>query len=154
MAVIIWDKKMNTEICVVIGIYSQFSLKQLDGGKIWSFHCSNYEDIYKNPDRTSEETHYVSATEPSQLMLCKVWGFRDGDYEACRLLGCYSVWNRRFGGSDAPIMKVTSIYELGTTLAVTSNRRTLRRNAMLTLFRADRCILCISSQRASVASYC
>jgi hypothetical protein len=26
----------------------------------------------KNPVRTSQETHYVSATEPSQLMLCKI----------------------------------------------------------------------------------
>jgi hypothetical protein len=27
---------------------------------------------YRNPIRTSQETHYVSATEPSQLMLCKI----------------------------------------------------------------------------------
>jgi hypothetical protein len=27
---------------------------------------------YKNPVRTSYETHYVSATESSQLMLCKI----------------------------------------------------------------------------------
>jgi hypothetical protein len=27
---------------------------------------------YKNPLRTSQETHYVSATEFSQLMLCKI----------------------------------------------------------------------------------
>jgi hypothetical protein len=26
----------------------------------------------KNPVRTSQETHYVSATEPSRLMLCKI----------------------------------------------------------------------------------
>jgi hypothetical protein len=26
----------------------------------------------KNPIRTSEETHYVSATEPSRLMLCNI----------------------------------------------------------------------------------
>jgi hypothetical protein len=38
---------------------------------------------------------------------------------------------------SAFIIRVTRICELGTTLAVTSNRRTL----------------CISSQRASVASY-
>jgi hypothetical protein len=30
---------------------------------------------YKNPFRTSQETHYVSATESSRLMLCKIWGF-------------------------------------------------------------------------------
>jgi hypothetical protein len=42
---------------------------------------------YKNPVRTSQETHYVSATESSRLMLCKIWGFHGGDYEECRLLG-------------------------------------------------------------------
>jgi hypothetical protein len=59
--------------------------------KIWGFHGSDYEECrllgFKNPVRTSQETHYVSATEPSQLMLCKIWGFRGGDYEDCRLLG-------------------------------------------------------------------
>jgi hypothetical protein len=42
---------------------------------------------YKSPVRTSQETHYVSATVPSQLMLCKICGFYGGDYEECRLLG-------------------------------------------------------------------
>jgi hypothetical protein len=42
---------------------------------------------YKNTVRTSQETHYVSATEPSWLMLCKIWGVHGGDYEECRLLG-------------------------------------------------------------------
>jgi hypothetical protein len=32
-------------------------------------------------------TYYVSATESSRLMLCKIWGFYGGDYEECRLLG-------------------------------------------------------------------
>jgi hypothetical protein len=31
--------------------------------------------------------HYFSATGPSRLMLCKIWGFHVGDYEECRLLG-------------------------------------------------------------------
>jgi hypothetical protein len=30
--------------------------------------------------------HYFSAKEPSQLMLCKIWGFHCGDYEECHLL--------------------------------------------------------------------
>jgi hypothetical protein len=59
--------------------------------KIWDFHSSDYEECrllgYKNPVRTSQETHYVSATETSQLMLCKIWGFHGGDYEEWRLLG-------------------------------------------------------------------
>jgi hypothetical protein len=41
-------------------------------------------------------------------------------------------------------IKVTRMCELGTTLAVTSNRRTLRRNTL---------VFGISSHRASVASY-
>jgi hypothetical protein len=35
---------------------------------------------------TSQETHYVSATQPSRLMLCKIWGDQGGDYEECRVL--------------------------------------------------------------------
>jgi hypothetical protein len=46
---------------------------------------------YKNPVHTSQETHYLSATESNQLMLCKIWGFHGGDYEECRLLGCDAV---------------------------------------------------------------
>jgi hypothetical protein len=57
----------------------------------WGFHGSDYEECrlpgYKNPVCTSQETHYISATESSQLMLCKVWGFHGCDYEECRLLG-------------------------------------------------------------------
>jgi hypothetical protein len=59
--------------------------------KIWGFHGSYYEECrllgYKNPVRTSQGTHYVSATESSQLMLCKIWGFHGSYYEQCRLLG-------------------------------------------------------------------
>jgi hypothetical protein len=47
---------------------------------------------YKNPVHTSQETHYVSATELSQLMLCKISGFNGGDYEESRLVGWYAVW--------------------------------------------------------------
>jgi hypothetical protein len=32
-------------------------------------------------------TRYVSATVPSRLMLCKIRGFHEGEYEECRLLG-------------------------------------------------------------------
>jgi hypothetical protein len=59
--------------------------------KIWRFHGGDYEECrlprYNNPVRTSQETHYVSATDTSRLMLCKIWGFNGGDYEECRLLG-------------------------------------------------------------------
>jgi hypothetical protein len=59
--------------------------------KIWGFHGGDYEERrllgYKNPVRTSQETHYVSTSESSQLKQCKIWGFHSGDYEECRLLG-------------------------------------------------------------------
>jgi hypothetical protein len=41
----------------------------------------------KKPVCTSEETHYVSTTEPSRLTLRKIWGYHGGDYEEYRLLG-------------------------------------------------------------------
>jgi hypothetical protein len=41
-----------------------------------NFDGSDYEECrllgYKNPVRTSQETHYVSVTECSQLMLCRI----------------------------------------------------------------------------------
>jgi hypothetical protein len=58
---------------------------------VWGFRCCDYEECrllgYKNPVRTSQETHYVSTTESSQLMLCNISGFHGGDYEEFRLLG-------------------------------------------------------------------
>jgi hypothetical protein len=60
--------------------------------KIWGFHGIDYEECrplgYKNPVRTSDETHYVSVTEPSRLMLCKIRVSHGGDYEECYLLWC------------------------------------------------------------------
>jgi hypothetical protein len=31
--------------------------------------------------------HYISATESNQLLLCKILGFRGGNYEECRRMG-------------------------------------------------------------------
>jgi hypothetical protein len=42
--------------------------------------------LYINRVRTSQETHYVTATETNRLMLCKISGFHGGDYEKCRLV--------------------------------------------------------------------
>jgi hypothetical protein len=48
-------------------------------GTVRVSHGGDYEECRllgeKTPVRTSQETHYVSATEPSQLILCKIWGF-------------------------------------------------------------------------------
>jgi hypothetical protein len=55
------------------------------------FHGGDYEECrllgYRNSIRTSQETHYVSATKSSQLMLCKIWGFHGADDEECSFLG-------------------------------------------------------------------
>jgi hypothetical protein len=63
--------------------------------KIYGFHGEDYEECrllgYKNPVRTSQETHYVSATEPIRLMLYKIC-FHGGDYAECRIVECYAVW--------------------------------------------------------------
>jgi hypothetical protein len=71
-------------------------IEYLTGCKIWGFHGDDYEECrllgYENPVRTSQEIHYVSTTEPSQLILCKIWGFHGSGYEEWRLLGCYAMW--------------------------------------------------------------
>jgi hypothetical protein len=57
---------------------------------IWGLHGDDYDEFcplgYKNPVRTSEKTHYISATESSQLMPCKILGLHDDDYEEFRPL--------------------------------------------------------------------
>jgi hypothetical protein len=64
--------------------------------KIWGFHGDDYEEYrflgYKNPVCNSQETHYVSATEPSRLMRCRIGGSRGCDYEEYRLLACAAAW--------------------------------------------------------------
>jgi hypothetical protein len=42
-----------------------------------------FYDIVKTLVRTSQEAHYVSATEFSRLILCRIWGLHGGDYEEC-----------------------------------------------------------------------
>jgi hypothetical protein len=58
--------------------------------KVWGSLSGDCEECRllgnKNPVRTLRGTHYLSATEPSRLMLCNIWGFHGGDYEECRLL--------------------------------------------------------------------
>jgi hypothetical protein len=63
---------------------------------IWGFHGGDYEESrllgYKNPVLTSQETYYISTTEPSGLILYKIRGLPCGDYEQCRPLGCDAAW--------------------------------------------------------------
>jgi hypothetical protein len=83
-----------------VGLPTEFKCRQWSSAlnreppityKILCFHGGDYEECrllgYKNPVRTSQKTHYVSATELSGLMLCKVWGIHGSDYEEWRLLG-------------------------------------------------------------------
>jgi hypothetical protein len=55
-----------------------FSQRNTNFCKMWALHGSDWRmarsGIYINKVRTSQETHYLSATESSQLMLCKIWG--------------------------------------------------------------------------------
>jgi hypothetical protein len=71
--------------------YFRNNLNNYASCKIWDIHRGDYEECrflgFRKPVCTSQETHYVSATEPSQLMLCKIWGFHGGDYEEWCLLG-------------------------------------------------------------------
>jgi hypothetical protein len=101
--------------------------------KIWDIRRSDYEDCglpgYKNPVSTSQETHYVSATDSSQLMLCKIWGFDGCDYEEWSLVGCDAhVLQERI----ASVIRVERISDLGTTLAL-SNWSRQRSRILLTL---------------------
>jgi hypothetical protein len=43
--------------------------------------------VIQNPVCNPQDTHYVSATESSLLILYKIWCSHGGDYEECRLLG-------------------------------------------------------------------
>jgi hypothetical protein len=64
---------------------------------------------------------FVGCYRPEKVLILK-----DGVFWDVTL--CGSCKNRRFGGCSASFIGATRIGELGTTLAVTSNRRTLRRN--------------------------
>jgi hypothetical protein len=84
----------------------------------------------KNPVRNSQETYYIPATDRSRLMLRKMCCFHGGDYEECHLLVfLFCMILVRTDVSEeciASITWVTRIGEPGTTLAVTSNRSTVR----------------------------
>jgi hypothetical protein len=66
-------------------------------------------------------------------MLCKIRGIHGGDYEEWHHVAL--VRTEVSKKLSASIIRVTRIGELGTTLAVTSNRRTLRINVLNVLIR-------------------
>jgi hypothetical protein len=81
--------------------------------RIWGSHGCDYAECrllgYKTPVRTSQETHYVSATEPSLLMLCKIWGFTAMTMKNAVLWDMKpygSCVNRRFGETHRLVFTV------------------------------------------------
>jgi hypothetical protein len=58
--------------------------------KILGVNGDDYEAFrllgHETPVRTLQETHYISTTQPSRLMLCKICDFHGINYEECRLV--------------------------------------------------------------------
>jgi hypothetical protein len=73
--VVFWDIKPSSYLRGDTLIF-RYSAHPIILCKICGFHGSDYEEChllgYKTPVRTSQETHYISATESSQLNLCKI----------------------------------------------------------------------------------
>jgi hypothetical protein len=124
--------------------------------KIWCFHGGDYAECrflaYKNPVRISQETDYVSATQPSRLMLCKIWGFHGGDWMPSFVMILRVALARTDVSEDrcASVIKVARTGKLGTALAVTSklhvcakprNPSCLRQTAKWFMFAPNRVML-------------
>jgi hypothetical protein len=88
--VILWDIKPSSYLTECT-IHLRYIAQPVNAMWISGFHGHDYEECSlfgcKNQVRTSQKTHYVSATEPSWIMLCRISGFHGGDYEECRPLG-------------------------------------------------------------------
>jgi hypothetical protein len=133
--------------------------------KIWNFHGGNYDECrllgYENPVCTTQKAHYVSATEPSRIMVCKNWGFHCGDNEECRILGCKSQFlphGRHISAAELSRLMLCKMlcshggdYEECHLLGCDA---VFRRNISPPSSKWKGWQFSISSQRASVASYC
>jgi hypothetical protein len=96
--------------------------------KIWIWRMPSFG---KRTVRTSQETHYFSTTEPSPLMLFKIWGIHSGDNEECRLLDvrlCRSCKKRPFIGTYRLHHHGDNNRRSMDSVPVNSNRITLRRH--------------------------
>jgi hypothetical protein len=79
---------------------------------------------YKNPVRTSQETHYVSTAESSRLNLHKFVVFTELTIKCAvfwDVTPCDSCKNRRFGGKNSLYQQIEKISGLETTLRISSN---------------------------------
>jgi hypothetical protein len=97
-------------------------------------------DLFPSADEWRETPALLHSVERAKLhhwttniqVLSKIWGFHGGDYEElCFLWMLRRVALVRTEVSEelsASIIRATRIGELGTTLGVTSNQRTLRSN--------------------------
>jgi hypothetical protein len=78
--------------------------------------------LFKDDNNCSLSFWCRTWTSLKMSVFCKIWGFHGGDYEECSVaLVRTDVSEERI----ASIIRVTRINELGTTLAVTNNRRML-----------------------------
>jgi hypothetical protein len=93
----------HAHICV--SVFASISNLNCNSG-LWGYHGGDYEGCrllgYKNPVRTSQETHYISATEQGRLILCRNWGFtavtmKNGVF--WDVTPCGSCKNRSLGGT-------------------------------------------------------
>jgi hypothetical protein len=116
---------LGNDVYFIFSIYSTRRKHCTSWYKILGFHSGDYKECrllrYENPVCTSQEKYYISATEPSRLMLCKVWRFHVGEYEKFRLLGCEAAWLLFSQERIASIIRVKRKSELGKTLVVNSN---------------------------------
>jgi hypothetical protein len=77
-------RRLN-KITGLCGIKLAHSMYDFTFSRRWLEECRLLG--YENPVRSQQETHNFSATETSQIMLCKIRGFHGSDYEECLLLG-------------------------------------------------------------------
>jgi hypothetical protein len=83
--------------------------QSFNASKMWGYHGGDHEECrrlgYKNPVRTPQEKRYVSATESSRLIQCKIWGFMAVTVKNAvfwDVTQCKSCKNRRFGVNTSP----------------------------------------------------
>jgi hypothetical protein len=74
----------------------EYKVSQQPEDKIWFLQEPHGVTTQKTPFfivtavKTSNLTRYGRVLK--NCLCCMSWGFHGGDYEECRLLGCYAVW--------------------------------------------------------------
>jgi hypothetical protein len=101
--------------------------------------CNNKTHEYTYDTKYTHAEEENNAEIYARNKIYKIWGFQGGDCEEWCLLGLLRlaalVISDVSEELSASFIRVTRIGELGTTLSVTSNRCTLRRNTMFLVHR-------------------